>query len=94
MRIIGVIGAGQMGAGIAQVSAQAGYAVRLSDIDLARAEQGKAGIAKGLDRLVSKEKITVEARDATLALIEPVAGVDAMGDCTLVIEAATEREEI
>ncbi|WP_066646510.1 MULTISPECIES: 3-hydroxyacyl-CoA dehydrogenase NAD-binding domain-containing protein [Sphingomonas] len=94
MNTVGVIGAGQMGAGIAQVSAQAGYKVLLSDVDLARAEGGKAGIAKGLDRLVSKEKITAEARDAALALIEPVASVEAMGDCGLVIEAATEREEI
>ena len=94
MKIIGVIGAGQMGAGIAQVSAQAGYHVLLSDVDLARAVAGKAGIAKALDRLVSKEKISAEARDAALALIEPIAGVETMGDCSLVIEAATEREEI
>ncbi len=91
---IGVIGAGQMGAGIAQVSAQAGYHVLLSDVDLARAEAGKAGIAKALDRLVTKEKIAADVRDAALALIEPVASVEAMGDCALVIEAATEREEI
>jgi 3-hydroxybutyryl-CoA dehydrogenase len=90
---IGVIGAGQMGAGIAQVSAQAGYRVLLSDVDLARAEMGKAGIAKGLGRLVEKEKISAEARDAALALIEPVAGASAFA-ADLVIEAATEREEI
>ncbi len=94
MKTIGVIGAGQMGAGIAQVSAQAGYHVLLSDVDVARAEAGKAGIAKALDRLVTKEKIAAEARDAALALIEPVAGVEAMAPCGLVIEAATEREEI
>ena len=94
MKTIGVIGAGQMGAGIAQVSAQSGYQVLLSDVDLARAEAGKAGIAKALDRLVTKEKITADARDAALALIEPVASVEAMGPCDLVIEAATEREEI
>ena len=57
--IVGVIGAGQMGAGIAQVSAGAGHDVLLSDIDLARAEAGKAGIAKGLARLVAKEKRAV-----------------------------------
>jgi 3-hydroxybutyryl-CoA dehydrogenase len=51
MKIIGVIGAGQMGAGIAQVSAQAGYRVRLSDVDAERAQAGKAGIAKALGRL-------------------------------------------
>ena len=54
MRAIAVIGAGQMGAGIAQVSAAAGYHVYLSDLDLERAQAGKAGIAKALDRLVAK----------------------------------------
>ena len=91
---VGVIGAGQMGAGIAQVSAAAGHRVLLSDVDQARAEAGKAGIAKALNRLVEKEKITADARDATLAKIEPVGDVTAMADCGLVIEAATEREEI
>lgn len=91
---IGVIGAGQMGAGIAQVSAQAGYRVLLADVDRARAEAGRAGIGKALDRLVAKDKIAAAARDAALALIEPVAGSAAMAGCTLVIEAATEREEI
>ncbi|MES2754226.1 MAG: 3-hydroxyacyl-CoA dehydrogenase NAD-binding domain-containing protein, partial [Pseudomonadota bacterium] len=94
MQTIGVIGAGQMGAGIAQVSAQAGYDVLLSDVDLARAEAGKAGIAKQLERLVAKEKIDATARDAALARIVPVGDVAAMAGCELVIEAATEREEI
>jgi len=94
MQTIGVIGAGQMGAGIAQVSAQAGYRVLLSDVDQARAEAGKAGIAKAMSRLVEKEKITAEALDAALANIEPVAEVSAMAVCELVIEAATEREDI
>ena len=94
MKTIGVIGAGQMGAGIAQVSAAAGYRTLLSDREVALAEKGKAGIAKALGRLVEKEKITAEARDSTLALIEPAGDVAAFGDCDLVIEAATEREEI
>ena len=94
MKTVGVIGAGQMGAGIAQVAAASGYRVLLSDIGLEQAEKGRGGIAKSLDRLVAKEKITGEARDATLAHIEPVGDVSAMGSCELVIEAATEREEI
>jgi 3-hydroxybutyryl-CoA dehydrogenase len=94
MKTIGVIGAGQMGAGIAQVSAQAGYRVLLSDMDVARAEKGKAGIAKQLARAVEKEKITAEALDAALANIDCVAGTDAFAPCDLVIEAATEREAI
>jgi 3-hydroxybutyryl-CoA dehydrogenase len=94
MKIIGVIGAGQMGAGIAQVAAQADYQVLLSDVDIDRATQGKAAIAKALERLVVKEKIDAVSRDAALALIEPVAGSSAFAQCDLVIEAATEREEI
>ncbi len=94
MRTVGVIGAGQMGAGIAQVSAQAGYRVLLADIGLAQAEKGKAGIARLLDRAVAREKIAPEARDAALALVEPVGDVSGMGECALVIEAATEREAI
>ena len=94
MQVIGVIGAGQMGAGIAQVSAQAGYRVLLADVSLAQAEAGRAGIARALDRLVAKEKIDAVARDAALGAIEPVETVAAMADCALVIEAATEREAI
>lgn len=94
MKIIGVIGAGQMGAGIAQVSAQAGYHVLLSDVDLQRAQKGKDGVAKALTKLVDREKIDAASRDAALAMIEPVAGSSAFARCDLVIEAATEREEI
>ncbi|WP_431468982.1 3-hydroxybutyryl-CoA dehydrogenase [Sphingosinithalassobacter sp. LHW66-3] len=94
MKTVGVIGAGQMGAGIAQVAAQAGYRVLLSDLDLAHAEKGKAGIAKQLDRAVAKEKISQSDRDSALANIEPVGDVSAMAPCDLVIEAATEREEV
>lgn len=94
MRTIGVIGAGQMGAGIAQVSAQANYRVLLVDVSKERAEAGKAGIAKQLNRLVEKEKIESGTRDRVLDRIEPVDDVKAMAACELVIEAATEREEI
>jgi 3-hydroxybutyryl-CoA dehydrogenase len=94
MRAVGVIGAGQMGAGIAQVSAGAGYHVYLSDLDLEKAEAGKAGIAKALDRLVAKEKMGREEADTLLSRIEPVASYEPMADAGLIIEAATEREEI
>ena len=69
MDTIGVIGAGQMGAGIAQVSAQAGYRVLLADVSRERAEAGRAGIGKQLERLVAKEKIARADADAALALI-------------------------
>ena len=94
MQAVGVIGAGQMGAGIAQVSAAAGYRVLLSDVDQARAEAGKAGIAERLARDVEKGKIDADARDRVLERIEPVGDVAGMASCGLVIEAATEREEI
>jgi 3-hydroxybutyryl-CoA dehydrogenase len=94
MNTVGVIGAGQMGAGIAQVAAQAGYRVLLSDVSRERAEAGKAGIAKQLARQVDKEKITADARDTALALIEPVDALSAMAPASLVIEAATEREAL
>ncbi|MDB5663059.1 MAG: 3-hydroxybutyryl-CoA dehydrogenase [Sphingomonas bacterium] len=94
MEVIGVIGAGQMGAGIAQVSAQAGYRVLLADVSAEVAGKGRDGIAKALARLVEKEKITAADREAALAWIEPVGSVEAMGEAAIVIEAATEREEI
>ena len=94
MKTIGVIGAGQMGAGIAQVSAQAGYDVLLSDVSVERAQGGKDGIAKQLARAVSKEKVTQGDADAALDRITPVGDLAAMGPCDLVIEAATEREAI
>ncbi len=94
MRSVGVIGAGQMGAGIAQVSAAAGYNVYLSDLDLEKAEAGKAGISKALDRLVAKEKMSRNEADTLLSRIEPVANYEPMADAGLIIEAATEREEI
>ncbi|WP_294256465.1 3-hydroxybutyryl-CoA dehydrogenase [uncultured Sphingomonas sp.] len=94
MKTVGVIGAGQMGAGIAQVSAQAGYAVLLSDVDQTRAEAGKAGIAKQLARAVEKEKITAADAEAALGRITPISDLAAMAPCDLVIEAATEREAI
>ena len=94
MRSIGVIGAGQMGAGIAQVSAQAGYHVLLSDISQEVAARGKAGIGRQLARAVEKGKLEQTAADAALARIEPVDDVAAMAPASLVVEAATEREDI
>ncbi len=94
MREIAVIGAGQMGAGIAQVSAGAGYHVMLSDLELPLAQKAKAGIAKSLDRMVEKEKLSRDEASALLGRIEPVAGYAAMAGADLIIEAATEREPV
>ncbi|WP_420138619.1 3-hydroxybutyryl-CoA dehydrogenase [Sphingomonas sp.] len=94
MKAIGVIGAGQMGAGIAQVAAQSGYRVLLSDIGIAQAEKGKAGIAKRLARAAEKEQISTADAEAAAARIDPQANYDAFADAEIVIEAATEREQI
>lgn len=91
---IGIIGAGQMGAGIAQVAAQSGYRVILSDVDVERATKGKDSIAKLLSRAVEKGKLEQAAADATLANVIPVGDAAAVVECSLVIEAATEREDI
>jgi 3-hydroxybutyryl-CoA dehydrogenase len=94
MDTIGVIGAGQMGAGIAQVAAQAGYRVLLSDRELNLADKGKQGIAKRLGSAVEREKITAHDAKAALDRIETVGDYALFTDAVIAIEAATEREEI
>ena len=94
MREIGVIGAGQMGSGIAQVTAQAGYHVYISDLKLELAEKAKSGIEKTLMKLVSKEKISEAEAKTTLSRITPVDNYEPMASADLIIEAATEKEEI
>src|SRR3546814_7237069 len=91
MKAIGIIGAGQMGAGIAQVSAQSGFQVFLADIGLPQAEAGKAKIAKQISRLVEKDKMDAKTAEALLDRIEPVADYAPLAAADLVIEAATER---
>ncbi len=94
MKSIGIIGSGQMGAGIAQVSAQAGYHVYLSDMNQEIAEKGKAGIAKQLSRLVEKGKMEQQAAQTALDRIETIGALDPMASADIIIEAATEREDI
>lgn len=94
MQTVGIIGAGIMGAGIAQTVAGKGMDVVLTDVSLAIAEKGKAGIAKSLSKLVAKEKITQADADALLARITPVGDYAALSGADLIIEAATEREDI
>ncbi|MDE1916963.1 MAG: 3-hydroxybutyryl-CoA dehydrogenase [Sphingomonadales bacterium] len=94
MKTVAVIGAGQMGRGIAQSGAQAGYDVLLSDMSMDLAEKGKGTIAKALDRLVSREKMTTGDAAAILDRITPIADLAMLGKADFVIEAATEREDI
>ncbi len=94
IKTVGVIGAGQMGGGIAQVAAAAGLSVVLVDASLDLAEKGKAKIASILGKLVEKGKMTADARGELLARIRPVAGPAEVGGCDFVIEAATESLEL
>ncbi len=94
MDTIGVIGAGQMGAGIAQTIAQHGMRVLLSDIDLAAAERGKMTVDKALTRLVGRGKLEAVEAEATLGRIEAVAELAPMAEASFVIEAATENETV
>jgi len=91
---IGVLGAGQMGAGIAQVAAQAGYAVLLADVSQERADAGKAGIARQLGKQVEKGKLAADVRDAVLARITPVVGAAGLAPGDFLVEAATENIEL
>jgi 3-hydroxybutyryl-CoA dehydrogenase len=91
---IGIIGAGQMGAGIAQVVAASGRHAVLVDREAAIAEKAKAGIARRLARLVEKDKLAEKDAAATLERIAPGADYAPMADAAFIIEAATEREDI
>ncbi len=93
-RVIGVLGAGQMGGGIAQVAAASGYAVHMSDTSVELATKGKERIAAALTKQVEKGKVTADVRDSLLARITPVAGPASFATCDLVVEAATENFEL
>ena len=88
---IGVIGAGTMGNGIAQVCAQAGLQVRMVDIADAAVQRGLTTVSKSLDRLVAKDKISAAEKDAIVGRIAGGTDYAALKDCDLVIEAATEN---
>jgi len=94
MKKIGVLGAGTMGSGIAQVIAQGGYQVILRDIKKDFVEKGVNGIKKNLERSVKKERITQEEMDETLANIETTTEVSDLDDVDLVIEAVNEDMEL
>ena len=87
-----VIGAGQMGSGIAQVAAQAGLAVHLADVEQEMVEQGLETIKKNLSRSVEKERISQEEMDEALARIE--SGTEYASDADLAIEAVPETIEV
>lgn len=92
--VIGVIGAGQMGGGIAQVAAGCGHQVILQDISLEAAKAGLKKIEKGLERLTSKGKLSVEDAAALIARITPTGELEAFAQADLVVEAATENQAL
>lgn len=93
-KTIAIIGAGQMGSGIAQTVAQHGMNVLLADVDLVVAQKSVAGIDKALGKLVGRGKMDIAEAEALVARITPVGNYDRMGDADLIIEAATEKEPI
>ncbi len=94
IKTVGVIGAGQMGNGIAHVAALAGYKVLINDLSKERVESALATINGNMSRQIHRGKITEEDRDKALTRIAYAPSLDAFGDAELVIEAATEDEDI
>jgi 3-hydroxybutyryl-CoA dehydrogenase len=94
IKTIGVIGAGQMGGGIAQVAAQAGLSVVLLDANGDFATRGKARIAETLGKLVAKGKLDAATRDATVERLHPASDYAALAPCDFVVEAAPESESL
>ena len=94
VKTVGVVGAGQMGRGIAQVAAQSGCEVIMLDASRELAQGGKDRIAGQLERLVAKQKVTEQQRDELLERIHPEGDFAALRPCDFVIEAAPEREDL
>ena len=94
MKTFGVIGAGQMGAGIAQVAAMAGYDVILHDVEDRFLERGMAGIVKSLNKLVEKDKLAPSESDAAHSRIRTCTTLEEMTDCDVIVEAIIENEAI
>jgi 3-hydroxybutyryl-CoA dehydrogenase len=94
IRRIGIIGAGQMGRGIAHVCALAGLDVVMSDVNAAAVAQGRETIERSLSRQVARGRIGEDEKAAALARIKGAADYTAFADCDMVIEAATEKEQV
>lgn len=88
---IGVVGAGTMGQGIAQVVAASGFNVRLYDVADEQLTRAKSAIDKGFEKLVAKEKMTAEGKQEALARLSTTTALDALRDCSVIIEAAPEQ---
>ncbi|MGH8431637.1 MAG: 3-hydroxyacyl-CoA dehydrogenase NAD-binding domain-containing protein, partial [Solimonas sp.] len=91
---IGVIGAGQMGSGIAHVCALKGFDIRLADVDQAHLDKGMDAIGHNMDRQIGRGMIRPEDKDAALKRIAPGMDYKLFADCDLIVEAATENEAV
>jgi 3-hydroxybutyryl-CoA dehydrogenase len=91
---VGIVGAGQMGNGIAHVFALAGYDVLMTDVSREALDSAVSAIEGNLDRQVTREKITSDDRDTALKRIKTTMTLSDLGACDLIIEAATERETV
>ena len=91
---IGIIGAGTMGTGIAQVCALAGLSAVIMDVDEERVARGRSGIGSALEQLVKKAKLSAADRDTALGRLRGTTDYGALRDCDFVIEAATENEAV
>ena len=94
IRKVGIVGAGQMGTGIAHVCSLAGIPVVINDVAAPRLKDALATINGNMSRQVSRKRITEEQKQAGLKLISTAEGYDGLSDCDLVIEAATEKEDV
>ena len=88
---IGIVGAGTMGSGISQIAALTGYDIVMQDVSDEATSRGLGTIDKSLQRLVDREKITADAKDAAIRKISTTTNLSDLADCDLVIEAATEN---
>jgi len=94
IKTIGVVGAGQMGNGIAQVAAQSGFQVVMSDIAESFIQKGLATISKNLDRMVEKGKLSSQNREEIIGRIRGTIQIKEMAEADFVVEAATENESL
>ena len=93
IKTVGVVGAGTMGNGIAQVFAQAGFSVRLIDVAQPMLDRARRSIEKSLSKFVEKNVLTAEARDATMGRLATGTALDRLGDADYVVEAIVEDAE-
>lgn len=93
-QLIGVVGAGTMGQGIAQVAIASGFSVRLYDVADEQLGRAETNIGKGLDKLVAKDKLSEADKDAALGRLSTTSTLDALSDCAVIIEAAPEEPEL